>query len=163
MRSGVHISTSASGREPVPPRGLVAALLLGACGACTSPVPGTAWSSMDAGTDTENAGTGDLDVDSDVDVDGDADSDSDSDADSETDADIDGGSDDAGPAWRFAVFADNQGTVAEDEPQDQILGTIASAVLADGVDLVIYPGDLVSGTSVPESLEAQLLAWRDIM
>jgi hypothetical protein len=43
------------------------------------------------------------------------------------------------------------------------LGAIATAALADGVDLVIFPGDLVFGSSVPENLETQLVAWRDTM
>jgi len=133
---------------------LAAALLLGAC---TGPVPGVAWMGMDSGTDSVDTGSTDADADTDVDVDTDADTDSDAD----TDAD-DGGAD-AGPVWRFAVFGDSRGNGASGGHADEILTAIAMAALADGVDLIIFPGDLVYGSSVAETLEAELLAWRDTM
>jgi hypothetical protein len=136
---------------------IAAALLLGACSACTSAIPGVPWIDMDAG----DTGSADLDTDADTDVD--ADTDTDSDADTDADSDADGGDADAGPVWRFAVFGDSRGTGATGGHADEILAAIATAALADGVDLVIFPGDLVYGSSVPETLEAELHGWRDTM
>lgn len=128
------------------------AILAAAAGGCTSPVPGVPWIGMDAGACPEDTETGSADAD----VDSDTDTDSDTDSDSDTDAD-------AGPAWRFAVFGDSRGTSALDEVNAEVLGAVAAAALADGADLVLFLGDLVYGSSVPETLEAHLVAWRDTM
>ena len=133
---------------------------------------------MDAGTDTGDTGGSDTDTDTDVDsdtdtdadtdMDADADSDSDSDSDTgsstDTNSEMDGGDTESWPVWRFAAFGDSRGTYAEGGGHnEEILGAIATAALADGVDLIIFPGDLVLGSSVPETLEDELLAWRDTM
>jgi hypothetical protein len=124
---------------------LAAALLTGGC---MRPVDGVPFTLMDSGT-------GDTDADADVDTDADADTDCDSDADAGADA---------GPVWRFAVFGDSRGTASGGGGHNaEVLGAIAAAALADDVDLVLYPGDLVYGSSDPATLEAELLAWRDTM
>jgi hypothetical protein len=158
---------------------ILAALLIGGC---TSAVPGHAWFGMDAGVGTDGTGGTDADADSDIDTDVDGDSDSDTDSDSEPDTttdtesatesctdvgsetELDAGDTEVFPVWRFAAFGDSRGTYAEGGGHDEeILDAIATAALADGVDLIIFPGDLVLGSSVPETLEAELLAWRDTM
>ena len=129
------------------PSALAAALLLAGCGERL----GTVWRGMDAGADT------------DADADADADSDADADADADGDADADAGMD-AGVIWRFAAFGDSRGTYAEGGGHNaEVLGAIAAAVVAEGVDLVIYPGDLVYGSADAATLEAELLAWRGTM
>jgi hypothetical protein len=174
------------------PRIAAALVLLALLGGCTRAVPGQAWLGMDAGLDAADTGGPDTDIDSDIDGDADSDGDSDSDADTDsdsdtdsdtgsdsdsdtdsdtdtdTDSDTDGDSDTgsdagAGPAWRFAAFADSRGTGSTAGHADEILTAIATAALADGVDLVIFPGDLVYGSGVAETLAAQLLEWRDTM
>ena len=135
---------------------ILAALLLGGCSRAEL---GVSWLDMDAGTgDTEGPDTG---SDSDSDVDSDSDSDSDCDTDSDSVAE-DGGMD-AGPVWRFAAFCDSRGTYETGGHNHEKLSAIATAALADGVDLVIFPGDLVFGSGVAENLESQLLEWRDTM
>ncbi len=58
--------------------------------------------------------------------------------------------------WKFAVFCDSRGST--NGVNDLILGEIADAVVAEGVDLVIVPGDMVnSGGS------SQYQQWRSTM
>jgi hypothetical protein len=108
---------------------------------------------MDAGAGTDDTGSADLDTDADTDVDTDAD----------TDGDADGGDTDAWPVWRFAAFGDSRGKASTGGHAEDVLSAIVAAVLDDGVDLVIFPGDLVYGSSVAETLEDELLGWRDTM
>jgi len=170
----------AKGKAPIRLAVLAAVLLCIGGEGCTTPVPGLAWIGMDAGVGADDTGGTDTDVDSDVDSDIDADTDTDTDSDSDSDSesesdtgsstdtgsdsDIDAGDTESWPVWRFAAFADSRGTYASGGGhEEEILGAIATAALADGVDLVIFPGDLVLGSSVAETLEDELLAWRDTM
>jgi predicted phosphodiesterase len=63
----------------------------------------------------------------------------------------------ASSGWRFAVVGDTHVTSAP-----TILPEIVSAMLADGVKLVLFTGDIVeAGTGTTRSgLEAQLAAWQ---
>jgi hypothetical protein len=40
---------------------------------------------------------------------------------------------------------------------------LATEIVSQGVDLVVFPGDLVNGYNSQEALESQLLTWRDTM
>jgi hypothetical protein len=62
-----------------------------------------------------------------------------------------------GSAWRFAVVGDTHVAAGD------LAGEMAASMVADGVDLVVFPGDIVqaglrvSGTE----LRAELRAWKD--
>jgi hypothetical protein len=68
-------------------------------------------------------------------------------------------------AWKFAVFCDTRGRKAPGEQTEMgvrtsVLGPMAAAIAADGVELVIVPGDTVNGSLIHGTLEEQLLQWR---
>ena len=63
--------------------------------------------------------------------------------------------------WRFAVVGDTRGTGVFDPVNEEAVAAIARAMVADGVDLVLVPGDLVYGT--PLGLFWQLEGWRGVM
>ncbi len=60
-------------------------------------------------------------------------------------------------AWKFAVICDSRGD--DNEVNTAILGEIANAIVAEGgVELVIFPGDLITNGGV-----SQFQTWRDTM
>jgi hypothetical protein len=63
--------------------------------------------------------------------------------------------------WRFAVVGDTRGTGVFDPVNGPALSDIARGMVADGVDLVLVPGDLVYGT--PLGMIFQLEAWRNLV
>lgn len=62
-------------------------------------------------------------------------------------------------AWRFAVLGDTH------VPAGTLLGEMVSAMVADGVDLVLFPGDLTeSGAGINATqLQAQLNVWKGLV
>jgi hypothetical protein len=63
--------------------------------------------------------------------------------------------------WRFVVTGDSRG---KDGGVDaEVLGETARAAVAEGAEMVVFTGDLVSGQCDQEAFEKQLLAWRDAM
>jgi hypothetical protein len=62
---------------------------------------------------------------------------------------------------RFIAVGDSRG--ASSGINETILTEIVQATIAEGVDFVLFPGDLVNGSVVPATLEAELLQWRTIV
>ncbi len=62
---------------------------------------------------------------------------------------------------KFAVVGDSRG--ADNGVNTAILREIAAALIADSVEFVLFPGDLVNGSGDSATLESQLLNWRTIM
>ncbi|MCK4627275.1 MAG: metallophosphoesterase, partial [Phycisphaerae bacterium] len=67
----------------------------------------------------------------------------------------------AGTPWRFVVTSDSRGN--DNGVDTVILSEIADQIVNHGVDFVLFPGDLVDGTSTQAGMESQLLTWRDAM
>jgi len=70
--------------------------------------------------------------------------------------------------WKFAVLSDCRGVQTGTQGSTNgvrasVLGPMASAMAADGVDLVIFPGDLVNGDRKYGTLEQQLRTWKVTM
>lgn len=65
--------------------------------------------------------------------------------------------------WKFIVTCDSRGSVGGIQPI--ILGELVNEILDQGVDFVLFPGDLVSGYASigPAGFEAQLWTWVDKM
>jgi len=65
--------------------------------------------------------------------------------------------------WRFILTCDSRGQ--NNGIQKTILSELVSEIIRQDVDLVLFPGDLVSGHSARDSaeFEAQLRTWVDIM
>jgi len=71
-------------------------------------------------------------------------------------------------AWKFAVICDTRGTAdgsrgSADGVRTSVIGPMARAMVADGVDLLIVPGDLVLGAAAAGALTQQLTTWRATM
>jgi len=62
---------------------------------------------------------------------------------------------------RFIVVGDSRGSSSG--INETILAEIAQAILEEDVRFILFPGDLVNGSSNPTTLEAELLQWRDVM
>lgn len=65
--------------------------------------------------------------------------------------------------WRFIVLCDSRGS--DNGINERILGELVIEIKRQGVDFVLFPGDLVSGYSStgPSQFEAQLNQWVDLM
>ena len=65
--------------------------------------------------------------------------------------------------WRFIVTCDSRGS--DSGINQRILGELVAEIKKQGVDFVLFPGDLVSGysTTGPSQFEAQLKQWVDLM
>lgn len=69
--------------------------------------------------------------------------------------------------WKFAVLCDSRG----DEPahgtdtgvRTATLGPIVADLMTQGMEVVVFPGDLVVGFTVSGPLSAQLTKWRQTM
>jgi hypothetical protein len=62
---------------------------------------------------------------------------------------------------RFIAVGDSRG--ASSGINETILTEIVQATIDEAVDFIIIPGDLVNGSVVPATLEAELLQWRTIV
>lgn len=62
---------------------------------------------------------------------------------------------------RFIVTGDSRGD--DDGFNATVLGDIASATVDEGVNFILFPGDLVTGSSDAAVLEFQLTTWRNTM
>ncbi len=76
----------------------------------------------------------------------------------------------AADPWKFAVVCDSRGELSGGKGSAQgvrtsVLGPIAAAIAAEGVDLVVFPGDEVAGVGrlVNGSFKTQLTRWRATM
>ena len=72
--------------------------------------------------------------------------------------------------WKFAVVCDSRGELSGGKGSTEgvrasVLGPIAAAIAAEGIDLVVFPGDEVAGIARPVngSFKTQLTRWRAIM
>jgi len=65
--------------------------------------------------------------------------------------------------WKFIVTCDSRGSA--NSIQQTVLNELVTEILSQGVDFVLFPGDLVSGYASigPAGFEAQLRAWVEIM
>jgi len=65
--------------------------------------------------------------------------------------------------WKFIFICDSRGQ--DDGIQATVLSELVTEILRQDVDLVLFPGDLVSGHSAQDAaqFEAQLRKWVDIM
>jgi hypothetical protein len=65
--------------------------------------------------------------------------------------------------WKFIVTCDSRGYA--NGIQETVLSELVTEIVSQGVDFVLFPGDLVSGyaASGPAEFEAQLRAWVQIM
>jgi len=62
---------------------------------------------------------------------------------------------------RFIATGDSRGN--DNGVNTTILGEIAQATIDEGVDFILFTGDLVNGSSNPAMLESQLTTWRNTM
>ncbi len=62
---------------------------------------------------------------------------------------------------RFIVVGDSRGS--DNGVNSAILTEVAQAIIDEGADFVLFPGDLVTGSTTPSVLESQLMYWRTIM
>ena len=67
----------------------------------------------------------------------------------------------AGTPWKFIVTGDSRGS--DNGVSATILSEIAAEIVSQNVDFVLFPGDLVTGSSTPATLESQLTTWRTTM
>ena len=70
--------------------------------------------------------------------------------------------------WKFAVFCDTRGVdiganATTTGVRVSVLGPIAQAVAAEPVDLVLVPGDLVTGSAACGPLADQLKRWKEML
>jgi len=65
--------------------------------------------------------------------------------------------------WRFVVTCDSRDDGSGDGVNDDILGEIAGAIIAEKAEFVVFPGDLVYGYCNQTTLQTQLIKWRDTM
>ena len=63
--------------------------------------------------------------------------------------------------WRFIATGDSRGS--DNGVNTAILSELATEIVNQGPNLVIFPGDLVTGGVDQATLESQLLNWRGIM
>ncbi len=65
--------------------------------------------------------------------------------------------------WKFIVTCDSRGYINGIQPI--VLGELVTEILSEGVDFVLFPGDLVAGYASigPAGFEAELRAWVEMM
>lgn len=72
----------------------------------------------------------------------------------------------AEPAWKFIVTCDSRdgGGTKNDGVNNEIVGELAAEIVAQGVDCVVFPGDMVFGDySSSDPLRDQLTIWKALM
>ena len=67
----------------------------------------------------------------------------------------------AEPPWKFIIVGDSRGN--DNGVNADILSEIADEIVAQGVDFVLFPGDLVTGGLDQVGMESQLTTWRTTM
>ncbi len=67
----------------------------------------------------------------------------------------------ADSAWKFVVVGDSRGR--DNGVNTTILSEIATEIVNQGAEFVIFPGDLVTGYNSQTALQSQLLNWRNTM
>jgi len=65
--------------------------------------------------------------------------------------------------WRFVVTCDSRDDGDGDGVNDDILGEIADAIIAEKAEFVVFPGDLVNGSTSAGVTEEQLNHWKSVM
>jgi len=64
-------------------------------------------------------------------------------------------------SWSFAVLGDSRGD--GNGVNTEILGDLANEVATSGAEFVLFPGDLITGSSSDSVTQAQLAQWRATM
>ncbi|MEA1949785.1 MAG: metallophosphoesterase [Planctomycetota bacterium] len=66
-------------------------------------------------------------------------------------------------AWKFIVVGDSRSSSASigNGVNTEILGEMATEIVSQGAEFVLFPGDLVKGYVNQTTLQSQLLTWRD--
>ncbi len=64
-------------------------------------------------------------------------------------------------AWKFASIADSRGS--DNGVNKEVLAKIVNHINSEGVDLVVFQGDAVSGTKDDAALASQMTSWLFIM
>lgn len=64
-------------------------------------------------------------------------------------------------AWKFASIADSRGS--DNGVNKEVFTKIINRINAEGVDLVVFQGDAVSGTKDDAALASQMNSWLSIM
>lgn len=67
----------------------------------------------------------------------------------------------AAAPWKFIAVGDSRGS--DNGVNTAILTEIATEIVNQGAEFVVFPGDLVNGYTTPAILEGQLTHWRNIM
>ncbi len=67
----------------------------------------------------------------------------------------------ADSAWKFVVVGDSRGS--DNGVNTTILSEIATEIMNQGAEFVLFPGDLVYGYNSQTALQSQLLNWRNTM
>ena len=65
------------------------------------------------------------------------------------------------PEWSFAVIGDSRGT--DNGVNTTVLGQIATAIVNEAPDFVLFTGDLVESSDTQAVLESRLTTWRNTM
>jgi predicted phosphodiesterase len=63
--------------------------------------------------------------------------------------------------FSFIAMADSRGV--DNGVNDAVLSTIVDLILQEDAEFIVFPGDLVTGSSDPSTLASQLNHWRDVM
>jgi len=74
----------------------------------------------------------------------------------------------ASAAWKFAVISDSRGgmdmtTGSDHGVRVSVLAPIAESMAAEGVDMVLFPGDQVDGDPKYGTMKEQLFVWKKAM
>ncbi len=64
-------------------------------------------------------------------------------------------------AWKFVVVGDSRGS--DNGVNATILGEIATQIVNQDAEFVLFPGDIVKGYNNQTELQSQLLTWRNTM
>jgi predicted phosphodiesterase len=66
-------------------------------------------------------------------------------------------------SWQFIVTGDSRSDGQNNGVNVKVLGELAREIVANNVDFVLVPGDLVNGYDDPETMESQFDTWRKTM
>ncbi|MCP4707182.1 MAG: hypothetical protein GY869_01040 [Planctomycetes bacterium] len=65
--------------------------------------------------------------------------------------------------WKFIAVGDSRSNGENNGVNIAILNEIAHEIVSHNVDFVLFPGDMVNGSSNPTIFQSQLNTWRDTM
>ncbi|MCP4712971.1 MAG: hypothetical protein GY869_30455, partial [Planctomycetes bacterium] len=65
--------------------------------------------------------------------------------------------------WKFIVVGDSRSDGENNGVNIPILNEIAHEIVSHNVDFVLFPGDIVNGSSDHTTFQSQLTTWRDTM